>query len=229
MTENIESGPFVGEDSPGSIPERSYRRPPIVEALCEVYFSKTSWNASMPEEFHERIKQEFPNRQTKTTHRADITIGDSGTASTEVRDLDTVFQFLTEAGDQIVQVSDNLLVVNQLLPYRHFREWESLLDRVLDIYEELASPQRVDRVGLRYINRFEIPGSGKTIAMEEFFTIFPTIPQSLGEEHGPFLVQLEVLQNNDRHSLLITFGPKIFLNLLRGSTLSCWTYTTGFP
>lgn len=162
----------------------------------------------MPEELYGRFENEFPKRQTKTIHKAEITVEDSGIASSEVEDLASVFQFLTEEGDQIIQVSENLLVVNQLQPYRHFNEWESLFYRALDIYEELVSPQKVDRVGFRYINRFEIPASGKTISMEDYFTIYPTIPQHLGETHGPFWVQLQIPQNDSNHTQLITFGTE---------------------
>ena len=104
----------------------------------------------------------------------------------------------------MIQVAENLLVVNQLLPYRHFEDWEQVVYKAFTIYNEIAPPQRITRIGLRYINRIEIPG--EKIAMEDFFTIYPKLPQSLGNIHGPFLVRVEVPQAEQGHTVFITFG-----------------------
>lgn len=162
----------------------------------------------MPEEFFGKVAQNFPRNQVKTTQKAEITVEDSGIASTEVENLAPVHQFLTETGDQIIQISENLLVVNQLQPYRHFKEWRELFFCALDIYEGLVSPRRVDRIGFRYINRFEIPAPEKAMSMDNYFNIFPTIPQPLGKTHGPFWIQFQVPQNNGKHTLFVTFGSE---------------------
>ena len=209
MTENINSESVFDGERIGNVLQRGYRNPPVIEALCEVYFSGASWDETLPERFFEEVKQNFPKMQERPKHKAEITLGESGKASTEVQTLPSVFQFLTEEGHRIIQVSDNLLVVNQLHPYRHFEEWEDLFYKALDIYKKLASPLKIDRIGLRYINRFEIPVSpGKAVSMADYFAIFPTVPHSLGKIHGPFLVQMQVSQNDDRHVLHIVFGTE---------------------
>ena len=35
-----------------NIPERRYQRPPIVEALCEVYFTGSQWDSTVPGLFY---------------------------------------------------------------------------------------------------------------------------------------------------------------------------------
>ncbi len=113
-------------------------------------------------------------------------------------------QFVSKQGDLMIQVAENLLVVNKLRPYAHFAEWESVVYRSLAVYRELALPQRVARVGLRYINQIEIPGM--RIAMEDYFTIYPQLPRSLGNTHGPFLVRVEIPRAEQGHVVLVTFG-----------------------
>ena len=209
MTENINPEFAFNDRRIGGILQRSYRNPPIVEALCEVYFSGASWDETLPERFFEEVKQDFPKKEERPKHKAEITLGESGAATTEVQTLPSVFQFLNEEGHRIIQVSENLLVVNQLQPYCHFEEWEEQFYKALDIYMKLASPDKIERIGLRYINRFEIPLSPeKPILMADYFAIFPTVPQSLGKTHGPFLVRMQVPQNDDRHTLLIVFGTE---------------------
>ena len=117
-------------------------------------------------------------------------------------------QFVSEKGHLMIQVAENLLVVNKLRPYSHFAEWESVVYRALAEYKELALSQRVARVGLRYINQIEIPGT--RIAMEDYFTIYPQLPKSLGNTHGPFLIRVEIPQAEQGHVVLVTFGTDSF-------------------
>lgn len=185
------------------IPEQSYRNPPVVEALCEVYFAESSWDDTAPGAFYERVKNDFPKKRQKEIQEATITMGPE-ISSAGVQRLPSWMQFLTEKGDQMIQVAENLLVVNQLLPYRHFEDWEQVVYKAFTVYNEVAPPQRITRIGLRYINRIEIPG--EKISMEDFFAIYPQLPQSLGNMHGPFLVRVEVPQAEQGHTVLITFG-----------------------
>ena len=195
-----------GDDPPRAIPERSYRKPPVVEALCEVYFADSTWDDTIPGTFYERIKKEFPRRQQREIQEAQIALG-RGTASAGVQRLPPWMQFLTEKGDLMIQIAENLLVVNQMRPYPHFEEWEPVIYRALAVYSEVALPQKVGRIGLRYINRIETPG--KRIAMEDYFTIYPQLPKSLGNTHGPFLVRVEVPQAEQGQMVLITFGNDV--------------------
>ena len=203
MSTESATSPSPGGYPTRNIPERSYRNPSVVEALCEVYFAESSWDDTVPGAFYERVKSEFPKKQRREVQEAQITMGPD-TASAGVHRLAPWMQFLTEEGNQMIQVAENLVVVNQLLPYRHFEDWEQIIYRALNIYNEVALPQKVARIGLRYINRVEVPGT--IISMEDYFTIYPKLPHSLGNTHGTFLVRVEVPQAEQGHSVLITFG-----------------------
>lgn len=203
------------ESTPGSspfghphreIPERSYRNPPVVEALCEIYFAESSWDDTVPGAFYERVKSDFPVKRRREIQEAQITMGPD-TASAGVQRLPPWMQFLTEEGNLMIQVAENLVVVNQLLPYRHFKSWEKVIYTALNIYNEVALPETISRIGLRYINRIEIPG--KIISMEDFFTVYPQFPPSLGNTHNTFLVRVEVPQADQGHTVLITFGTSV--------------------
>jgi len=185
------------------IPDRSYRNAPIVEALCEVYFTDSDWDDTVPGAFYERVRSDFPKKQRREIQEAQITMGPD-TASAGVQRLPPWMQFLTKDENLMIQVAENLVVVNQLLPYRHFENWEKIIYEALNVYVEVAVPESIARVGLRYINRVEIPG--KIISMEDYFAIYPKLPQSLGNTHGPFLVRVEVPQGEQAHTVLITFG-----------------------
>ncbi len=183
--------------------QRNYQKPPVVEALCEIYFRGSMWDDTIPGIFYEKVKQAFPKKQQREVQQAQITL-ERETATAGVQRLPSWIQFVSERGDRVIQIAENLLVVNQLRPYHHFSEWELVVYNALELYKEIAEPQKVDRCGIRYINRIEIPGT--QVAMEDYFMIYPQLPESLGKTHGPFLVRVEIPQTEQAHVVLITFG-----------------------
>jgi uncharacterized protein (TIGR04255 family) len=185
------------------VPERRYRKPPVIEALCEIYFSRSSWDDTVPGAFYERVKSDFPQKRQRKIQEAQITLGPEQAAA-GFRQLPPWMQFVSDEKHRMIQLAQDLLVVNQLAPYPHFEEWEPDVYRAIGIYSELAQPRNVVRVGLRYINRVLIPE--KQVRMEDYFTIYPNLPQSLGEIHGSFLVRVEVPQSGPGHTVVITFG-----------------------
>ena len=183
--------------------QRNYQKPPVVEALCEIYFRGSMWDDTIPGIFYEKVKQAFPKKQQREVQQAQITL-ERETATAGVQRLPSWIQFVSERGDRVIQIAENLLVVNQLRPYHHFSEWELVVYNALELYKEIAEPQKVDRCGIRYINRIEIPGT--QVAMEDYFMIYPQLPESLEKTHGPFLVRVEIPQTEQAHVVLITFG-----------------------
>lgn len=194
---------FTDGGSERLIPERRYRKPPVIEALCEIYFAGSSWDDTVPGAFYERVKSDFPQKRQRTIQEAQITLGPEQAAA-GVRQLPPWMQFVSDEKQRMIQLAQDLLVVNQLAPYPHFEEWEPDVYQTLRIYRELAQPRNVVRLGLRYINRVLIPE--KQIRMEDYFTIYPNLPQRLGDIHGSFLVRVEVPQSAQGHTVVITFG-----------------------
>ena len=186
-----------------SMPERRYRKPPVVEVLCEIYFAESTWDDTIPGSFFERVRKDFPNKRQREVQKAQVAFGPSE-ATVGVQHLPPWMQFVSKDGDRMVQIAENLLVVNQLRPYPHFEKWESVVHQVVEIYRELAQPAKLARLGLRYINRVVIPDA--RVKMEDFFTIYPNLPSALGDTHGSFLVRVEVSRSEQRHTVLITFG-----------------------
>lgn len=185
------------------MPERKYKKPPVIEALCEIYFADSTWDDTIPGLFYEQVKVDFPIKRQRKIQQAEFALGPDE-AKAGLRQLPPWMQFVSDEKHRMLQIAQNLLVVNQLPPYPHFEEWELEVVRALGIYKELALPKKVERLGLRYMNRVAIPG--ERIRMEEYFTIYPNLPSSLGDTHGPFMVGVEIPQPAQDHTLLIRFS-----------------------
>lgn len=184
--------------------DRRYRKPPVVEALCEMYFQGSEWDDTLIGQFYERVRKEFPKKRQQEIQEAQVQFTSAGEAAAGIRRLPPRMQFVTDAGDRMIQLGPDLLVVNQLRPYASFEDWEKTLYGALDSYRELAHPKGVARLGVRYIDRVIIPQT--TVRMEDYFALYPEIPRALGTSHGAFMLRVEFPERRAGHRLLVTFG-----------------------
>ena len=183
---------------------RKYRNPPVVEALCEIFFTGSNWDDTVPGRFYDQIKKEFPHKRQQEIREARIELGSTGEAATSVRSLAPRIQFSSEKKDKLIQLSRDMLVVNQLRPYPRFEDWEPILQKALEIYWKLTNPKGIQRIGVRYLNRVLIPLA--RIKMQDYFTVYPNIPTAAGNSHGTFMVRVEIPHQKGEHSVLLTFG-----------------------
>lgn len=66
-------------------------------------------------------------------------------------------------------------------------------------YSDAASPKSIQRIGLRYINRIEIPGS--EVEVENYFGFYPFVGNKLPQKFAPFIVGIDIPYENSRDML----------------------------
>lgn len=183
--------------------KRQYLNAPVIEALCEVYFRESEWDTTIPGIFYERVSDEFPNKSERMGVEIELSLA-AEVLATRTRHPEPRSQFSRSDGSRMLQIGRDLLVVNQVRPYPHFGKWRPAVLDAVSLYEELAKPKGVERIGMRYINRIEIPG--ETLEMAEYFGLYPEIPERIGSSHGAFMMRVEVPSVHERHQLMVTFG-----------------------
>lgn len=182
---------------------RKYNNPPVVEALCEISFSGSKWDSTLPGLFFDKVKDIYPKKRELEQIGVEVSISREMQGSKVMRGGQRI-QFIKEDGSQLIQIEKDLLVVNQLKPYPRFEDWKPVIDNMLNLYARLAEPQGIRRAGIRYINRIVIPAS--KFKMEDYFYLYPEVPQSLEAMHGRFMMRLEIPPKHKGHLLVVTFG-----------------------
>jgi uncharacterized protein (TIGR04255 family) len=168
---------------------RKYKEPPIVEAVCEFRFQpEHPWDITIPGLVFEKIQKDFPNRET----RKEFAIGISPTAEGVQQQVITAdrIRFLSQDGKEMVQVGPDLLAVNRLRPYISWEAFKPVIEKGFKAYTDSAKPKGIQRIGLRYINRIEIPG--ERIRLEDYFEFYPYIGDKLPQEVGPFITGIQI-------------------------------------
>lgn len=190
---------------------RIYKRPPLIEALCEFQFVGDQWDWTMPGLIYQKICDQFP--QKRQTQFVEFELqAEPEQLSQRVKGGAGRMQFLRSDESALVQVGPNLLVINHLQPYPHWKEFKRLVFDVLTVYNEVASPTGFKRIGVRYINRVEIPDTIATLTT--FFNIGPQLPESVTEPLSSVVmrVELDFMDADGRLLLTLATAPDAVAN-----------------
>jgi uncharacterized protein (TIGR04255 family) len=175
-----------------------YRNPPIVEALCEFHFEPgTPWDMTIPGLVYERIRDSFPKRRQAKIFEVAVGTVPEGIGQ-QLLTTDRM-QFLREDEKAVVQVGPNLLVVNHLKPYPTWQGYVPLIRQGFDAYLAAANPKGIQRIGLRYINRIELPGN--RVELADYFEFRPFVGERLPQDYGPFIVGIQIPFEDSRDVL----------------------------
>lgn len=107
---------------------RKYKKPPVVEALCEIFFDGSQWDSTLPGLFFERIKNDYPRKKELEQIGVEVN-GSKDVQGSRVLRGNQRIQFIKNDGSQLVQVEKDLLVINQLRPYPRFEDWKPKIEK----------------------------------------------------------------------------------------------------
>lgn len=112
------------------------------------------------------------------------------------------YLFTSREGKQIVQARLDGFTLNRLKPYD---KWESFRDEARHQwvrYREIATPEIVSRVALRYINRIEIPLPMKDF--REYILTTPEIAPKVPQGLAGFFMRLVIPDEKSKSVAIVT-------------------------
>jgi len=164
---------------------KQYSNPPIVEAVCEFRFSNdTQWDMVVPGLLYEKIKSEFPIREPKMIQDINIKL-DNNKIEPMLNPHERII-FKNNDKNILIQVDNNLLAINHLKPYPTWAKFQPLIISTFKKLGEVVVFKQIQRIGLRYINRIEIPEP--QVELEKYFKFKPDLGDQLPHDIGNFLL-----------------------------------------
>ena len=168
---------------------RLYKNPPLIEALCEFQFEPDQpWDWTIPGLVYDKVKKEFPKKKQQNIIKMEVHADPE--ISQSVKGEIARMQFLREDEQALIQVGPNLLVVNHLKPYPTWNKFQEMIRNGLAVYRDVANPEALRRIGLRYINRLEIPQSA--IRIEDYILVVPNIPEPVPQVFVTWIQRVEI-------------------------------------
>lgn len=155
----------------------NYRKPPIVECVIGITFAE-SVDAPLVQHLVNRVKVDYPVYQENFAGDVSVEVDSNGEIrSSGIKNKTKVFSLQSnDSTERIILKNDNF-TIGQLAPYpgwdvffaRFKRDWKKLL------YSYTNAP--IKTVGLRYINRIDLPVVNDVVNHEEYILCFPQVPK----------------------------------------------------
>ena len=170
---------------------RVYPKPPLIEAVCEFRFDPgQEWDWTVPGLFYDRVQEDFPLKRERKNYEVAVGEGPSEDGPSVQGLMSSWLQFVREDKSALIQVGPDLLTVNHLRPYTDWPTFKAMIQRSFEEYQAVAKPKGFRRVGLRYINRLEIPDP--SVEIEEYVQAVPKIPDSLPQLFAKWAQQVVI-------------------------------------
>ncbi|MCE9608960.1 MAG: TIGR04255 family protein [Chthoniobacter sp.] len=167
-----------------------YAKPPIQEAICEIHFNV---DEALSSERIEHLKEvwaaEYPDQKLNEEKGVKVEVGADGVRVVEDK---MGHRLVCRSNDacRLVQLSGRFLAVNQLKPYPGWEEGfrDTITARAGEVQTRFG-PFEIVRVGLRYINKIDVPQI--PFAWEDWFNFRLPVPELKGAVRGPFQMRFE--------------------------------------
>jgi uncharacterized protein (TIGR04255 family) len=183
---------------------RIYAKPPIIEAVCELRFKTAKeWNPALPGLLFSKIEQEFPEITEEAEFEVQFISQESNGVVTPKGRVKPKIQYRNPQSAQLVQIMPGLISVHHLAPYTSWAVYKTVIMSILSIYQEVARPAEVARIGLRYINQICIPKQGK---LADYFTYLPSFPPEVAREPSEVVVRAELPIEDPKGRLVMALG-----------------------
>jgi uncharacterized protein (TIGR04255 family) len=183
--------PTTAPDTATATWER-FANAPITEALLDIRATLPSGvTLGTLATFQAGLESRFPNRRERRAWEGMVQLGPGGAVETRQKAMGPDGYLFTSAdGRQIVQARLDGFTFNRLRPYV---SWEALRDEARehwDRYRQVARPEGVSRIALRYINRVDIPLAAADF--KQYIRTAPEIAPGLPQGLAGFLMRLVV-------------------------------------
>jgi len=156
--------------------KKKYRNAPVVEAVFELRLSQDkAMDLTAPGQIFEKISKDFPLKEQRQLQEVEIAQGPEG-PKTITRNIKRMF-FLSGDRLQFIQLGDNLMAVHCVKPYPTWIIFRQRIEQAISILKDITDIGEPERLGIRYINRIEIPF--EKIDIDEYFEFSPHIGERL--------------------------------------------------
>lgn len=153
----------------------SFNRAPVTEAIFEIQVElPLEVTIENLDQLCDKIKSEYPTKRSRKRFEGKIEFKKNAPPASESIDLG-VDGFLNWSADekQVVQFRLDGYSFSRLKPYckweKHFPE----VVRLWTLFSKTASPVRIKRIAIRFINVIEIP---RESALQDYFVNYPKLP-----------------------------------------------------
>jgi uncharacterized protein (TIGR04255 family) len=183
-----------------SIIQQNYPLAPIIEAVIDIRvvpakefdFSKLDYAV------REKFLKEYPLVAKQFQNEFQLVSGEHPQATPISSSMG--LRFSSDNNNQILQIKVDGFTFSRLAPYENWETFRDKAKQLWMIYQKTTLPQHITRIAVRFINRFDFPGT--TIELSDYLNVFPHVPES--NLMKGFSMQATFNQTDINSTLIIT-------------------------
>lgn len=180
-----------------------YKRPPIIEAVVEVRFGGSSLDDKVMEKLGNRFSERYPTPRQPSNN---VGVEVSG-ATVRIMQQNLGFKILSTDGSFTLNVGRNALGTSRNAPYGGWDEFMREARNNWSDWENVVGWKGVSRIGVRFINRVDIPFSPTGVTqLEDFFSFKVDMPESLGPM-TTFAMNAQIMMEEKSIMVVINHAP----------------------
>lgn len=164
-------------------PIKTYPRAPITEAVIELRM-QSEVDMKEQEKIIHRLKKDYPHMKPLNEIKFNVNAPQTGGGAPPTGGGVTVrtqwqgFRLTSDDQTKIVIVMPLSVVSARLAPYQGWDDFFNQARAVWRAWKHSIKYSPVARIGVRYINRIDIPTSGRQhIRLEDYLTFYPKSPE----------------------------------------------------
>ncbi|MCE1247485.1 MAG: TIGR04255 family protein [Firmicutes bacterium] len=175
---------------------------PLTEALCEFFFvPQEDWDMTIPGIIYNNIQDKFPIKRQEVGKGVAFRPNEKGVLEQKLEPIPPRLLFFNQPQDILMQVSPNVLSVNVFRAVLKWDVFKSLIKYALNQYVNAAEPEGFDKIGLRYITRFDI--NDVPANMDKYLRIYPQIPPEFPKDFEEYELSLRINYREKRDYILL--------------------------
>jgi uncharacterized protein (TIGR04255 family) len=167
-----------------------YTAAPITEAVAEVRFS-SALDIKKLQSLSKKLARFYPNEVRQKARAVSVDFVASAASFTDEEDI---LKRSSEDEVDICVLRNSAISISRLAPYTQWSDLRQRVERDLAIALKGTVWRQVARVGLRYINRIDIPLKDGLAPFEDYLNLHIHIPEII-ETIGPYALYFDVVHN----------------------------------
>jgi len=133
----------------------------------------------------------YPNEVQQKARGVSV---DFSAESAQFTDEDDLLRRSSANETEIAVIRSKAISISRLAPYAQWEEFRSRIERDLAIVLKSKPHRQIERVGLRYINRIDIPTEDGIALHEDYLNLHIQIPEVV-ERIGSYALMFDTLHN----------------------------------
>lgn len=182
----------------------SYKRPPITEAIIGVTFAEQLDPAKLSKA-HKKFVRAYPQHLEVKNVSLKVELSREGRANADETQVAIGHRRSNSDADELLVLWPSEFVVSQLAPYPGWEVFIARFERDWKIWKQTTGFRHVRRIGVRFINRIDIPLIDNRVDHEKYLNVYARLPNPISEV-GAYGVQMAAAIEDIKCALKLNSG-----------------------